>query len=226
MSRSQENGPFAFHKGTEDDLAQFVQSSMSGTVNAQRVVDLVDQYCNERHWMMNVGNLKGKIVDDAVRACDPTTILELGTYCGYSAIRMCLAARANEKPDFKLITIDPNPQPAARILFRLAGLSDKILQVRGEGKDVIPTLKQKLDFVFIDHDKTAYLPDLKRIESCELLHPGSFVVADNVVVFHLDAYLRHVAESGLYSHQVTHRSFLEYDLDQIHEDGVNVAVYN
>jgi catechol O-methyltransferase len=226
MSRPQQNGTFAFHEGTEDELAQYVQDNMSGRIDAQTVLDLVDEFCINRHWMMNVGNLKGKIVDDAVRACDPTTILELGTYCGYSAIRMCLAARALEKPDFKLITIDPHPQRAAQILFHCAGLSKQIVQLRGEAKDIISTLAQpKVDLVFIDHDKASYLPDLKRIESSGLLRCGSYVVADNVIVFRLSAYLRHVAQSGLYKSNQTHRSFLEYDTEEDHEDGVNVAVY-
>ena len=37
-----------------------------------------------------------------------------------------------------------------------------------------------LDFVFIDHDKSAYLPDLRRILDQGWLHPGSVVVADNI----------------------------------------------
>jgi catechol O-methyltransferase len=37
-----------------------------------------------------------------------------------------------------------------------------------------------VDLVFVDHDKSAYLPDLRRIEAQGWLHTGSIVVADNV----------------------------------------------
>jgi len=229
-TRADENGVLKFHKGTEEKLAQYVQANAKQG-DAQGVVDATDKFCTETHWMMNLGNVKGAIVDAAVQACNPTIVLELGTYCGYSAVRLCLAAKAKEKSAFKYYTIDPEPQPAAQVLLERAGLSDKVIALRGEGKEVIPTLatkhglEGKVDFVFIDHDKKAYLADLLLIESAGLLHPGSVVVADNVLVFQINDYLRHIKECGLYSTDATHSSYLEYDLEKKHIDGVNVAIY-
>lgn len=227
--RSAENGILKFHKGTEDKLAQYVATKVKEG-DAQGVVDAVDTFCLEEHWMMNLGNEKGAIVDKAVKEANPTVVLELGTYCGYSAVRLSVAAGAKEKSAFKYYTIDPHPQAAAKVLFEKAGLGDKIVQLEGEGKTVIPTLKKlglegKVDLLFIDHDKKAYLPDLLLVEQAGLLHPNSVVIADNVLVFHINDYLRHIKESGLYKSDVTHSSFLEYDLDKSTVDGVNVAVY-
>jgi len=228
--RAEENGVLQFHKGTEDKLAQYVQTHAKKG-DAQSVVDTIDKFCMETHWMMNLGHVKGAIVDTAVQACNPTIVLELGTYCGYSAARLCQAAKAKEKSAFKYYTIDPEPQAAAQIILEQAGLSDKVVHLRGAGKDVIPTLatkyglEAKVDFVFIDHDKKAYLADLILIENAGLLHPGSVVVADNVLIFHIDEYLRHVKECGLYKSDATHSSYLEYDLESKIIDGVNVAIY-
>ena len=48
----------------------------------------IDKFCWEEKWMMNVGDVKGKILDDAVNQTKPMKALELGTYCGYSSVRI------------------------------------------------------------------------------------------------------------------------------------------
>src|SRR3954447_8824135 len=47
----------------------------------------VDDFCYRQSVMMNVGDEKGEILDAAVRRAAPRRLLELGTYCGYSALR-------------------------------------------------------------------------------------------------------------------------------------------
>ena len=58
--------------------------------NADSVIDKIDQYCKNEHWMMNVGDEKGYHLEQAVKECKPTTVLELGTYCGKNIINYTL----------------------------------------------------------------------------------------------------------------------------------------
>ena len=144
---------------------------------------------------------KGAFVDAALRRAQPAVVVELGTYVGYSTVRWA----AQLKDGARLWSIDPEPasQASASRLLRKAGLADRVTLLRGTAAEWIPKLSRELsgrpiDFLFIDHAKDEYLPDLKRIEEAGLLHAGSVVAADNVLVFGLDEYVDHVRRSGVY----------------------------
>lgn len=93
----------------------------------------------------------------------------------------------------------------------------RLLQVELINKpsdEVIPKLREDygiehLDFVFMDHWKRCYLPDLQALEGSGLLGEGSVILADNVVFPGAPSFLRYVRRSGLYEHRV-HRAALEY----------------
>ena len=71
--------------------------------------------------------------------------------------------------------------------------------------------QRMLDFVFVDHDKAAYLPDLERIMAEGWLHPGSIVVADNVRIPGAPAYRRHMqAAEGRTWRTIEHHTHVEY----------------
>lgn len=224
--RDEQNGSMAFHKGTEDDLAKFVLTNAEKN-NPESVIKAIDTFCWNNHWMMHVGDKKGTIVDNIILEHKPKYLLELGTYCSYSAIRM---ARLLPQ-DGLVLTIDPFPQPAAKTIVEFSGLTHKIQFLHGYGADVIPTLKTKynaqIDMVFIDHDKKAYLSDLKLLEQNNLMRRGCAVVADNVLIFHIDDYLNHVRNSGLYKSSINHVATLEYDDSGLNErvDGIEVSIW-
>ena len=68
-----------------------------------------------------------------------------------------------------------------------------------------------VDFVFVDHDKAAYLPDLERILDRGWLHAGSVVVADNVKLPGAPKYRAYMrAQEGQRWHTVEHETHLEY----------------
>ncbi|MDQ3621432.1 MAG: class I SAM-dependent methyltransferase, partial [Verrucomicrobiota bacterium] len=145
-------------------------------------------FCYGQSYMMNVGDEKGEILDAAIRRAAPRRLLELGTYCGYSALR---TARA--MPEGAHLTslefVAANAAIAGRILQH-AGAADRVTVVHGtigDGGGTVAVLESEhgfapksIDFVFMDHAKEAYLPDLKRILGAGWLHAGSVVVADNV----------------------------------------------
>lgn len=226
LGRTEENGSLQFHQGTEDLLAEYVIThSQKG--NPDSIIKAIDEFCWHNHWMMHVGDKKGEILDNILKKHHPKIILELGTYCGYSAIRMAKSLPV----DGKIYTIDPKPTDCCRRLIDHAQLTDKIICLTGLAQNVIPLLddilKNKVDLCFIDHAKAAYCPDLILIETSNLFHRGSVVVADNVIIFKIDDYLDHVKNSGLYSSSETFLSTLEYDDSELKEriDGIEVSIW-
>jgi catechol O-methyltransferase len=168
---------------------------------------------------MNVGDEKGAILDAAVRRATPRRTLELGTYCGYSALRIVRAM----PPDGHLYTVEFNPANAAiaRRIVDHAGVADRVTVVvgtLGDGGRTLRTLREdhgftagSVDLVFIDHAKEEYLPDLWRILDEGWLHPGSAVVGDNVKfpgAPEFRAYLKE--QEGRAFRTVEHETHVEY----------------
>jgi catechol O-methyltransferase len=150
----------------------------------------VDRFAYSKSYLINVGDEKGAILDAAIARVKPRLLLELGTYCGYSALRTVRVAPA----DARLVSIEFNEANAAiaRSILEHAGVAHRVTIVHGtlgDGGRTAAKLREaygfergKLDFAFIDHAKDAYLPDLELILREQWLHPGSVVVADNVKV--------------------------------------------
>ncbi|KAM8934378.1 catechol O-methyltransferase A-like [Pelodytes ibericus] len=92
--------------------------------DAQSVLSAVDSYCSNVEWAMNVGDLKGQILDAVVLETRPRWALELGTYCGYSTVRIARLL----PPGAHLISIEMNPhyaQVATEILCH-AGVESQL----------------------------------------------------------------------------------------------------
>ncbi|XP_041802358.1 catechol O-methyltransferase A [Chelmon rostratus] len=187
------------------------------SINAVRgdpdsVIKAIDHFCKHSEWAMNVGDEKGAILDMVVMETSPSTVLELGTYCGYSTVRITRLL----PPATKLITVEMNPEYAhvARQVIQHAGLQDKVCVLVGESADLIPKMSdmfgiQSFDFVFLDHWKERYLPDIKLLEDCGLLARGSVVLADNVVCPGAPDYLNYVRSNLKYSSRF-YQAHLEY----------------
>jgi predicted O-methyltransferase YrrM len=159
----------------------------------------------KRENLPSIGPVKGKIISDIIKKYMPTSILEIGTLHGYSAILM-----GNLLPDDggKLITIekDKNLANIARKNIDKAGLSGKIEVICHDAIDVIPTLSgYKFDMVFLDAIKSEYLQYLRLVEQKNLMKEGSVVVADNVILYEneMKDYLEYVRNSGKYMSQIT-----------------------
>jgi catechol O-methyltransferase len=146
-------------------------------------------------------------------------LLELGTYCGYSGLRMAriMPERA------RLVSIEYSQANAeiARNIWAHAGVADRLTAVvgsLGDGGATIGRLSREhgllpkaVDFVFVDHDKNEYLPDLQRILHAGWLRPGAIVVADNVKVPGAPQYRAYLREQeGVSWSTVEHRTHVEY----------------
>src|SRR4051794_18881669 len=79
--------------GREERLAKYVVEHARRSDPAD-VIRVIDEFCYNQSLLINVGDEKGRILDDALRRAQPNRVLELGTYCGYSAVRMAAAAPA------------------------------------------------------------------------------------------------------------------------------------
>ena len=172
-------GVLTFHNGTEQALGCYVlqqvpsipTTTRNGVANCKddelqqqqqqqcrRILEAIDTFCYQRHWMMHVGPIKGRILQDflkqrLVALQQPQqhlqrkiVVVELGTYCGYSLLTMAerlllnqTTTTSNTKSDhaqrgpsnFAIISVDVNPQTqtVARRLIALAGLSDYVTLV-------------------------------------------------------------------------------------------------
>ncbi|CAL8339757.1 unnamed protein product [Lota lota] len=233
-----------YHSGAlllwHDDIVPWVRDTLTGSScperilaevqkkatrgDARSVVNTIDQYCRHQEWAMNVGDEKGTILDSIVCEVKPSVVLELGTYCGYSAVRIASML----PPNARLITLEFNPAFAAiaRQVIAWAGVEDKVVLIEGPSGDWIPKIQKEfglksLDMVFLDHWKERYLPDTKLMEECGLLRKGSVLVADNVICPGTPDYLEYVRGSPRYESKYF-RSHLEYTKV---EDGIEKSIF-
>jgi predicted O-methyltransferase YrrM len=107
----------------------------------------------------------------------PRRVLEIGTYLGYSAL--CFAEGLTD--DGKVITLDVNEETnkVAREFAAKTEYAGKIDFRLGPALEIIPSLDETLDLVFIDADKPNYSNYYDAV--FPRLHPGGFIIADNVL---------------------------------------------
>lgn len=123
------------------------------------------------------GHFQGQLLKFLVEMIQPKSILEIGTYTGYSAIAMAEGLPENGK----LITIDINLELEKMIdnFISTAKLKDKIVQLTGSALEIIPTLTQRFDLVFIDADKRNYKNYLDLV--IDKVKSGGYILTDNVL---------------------------------------------
>jgi catechol O-methyltransferase len=204
--------------GREEAAAKFViANAPRGDLDA--AIRAIDEYARRKSFLINVGDEKGAILDSVVERVRPRLAVELGAYVGYSALRI-----ARKLPQGgRLVSVELNADNAA-IASRIAehaGVSDRVTFVTGHLGDGGKTMarlasecalsERSLDVVFLDHDKDAYLPDLKRLLDAGWLHPGSVALADNVRFPGAPEYRAHMtAQEGKTWRTRVHETHVEY----------------
>lgn len=123
------------------------------------------------------GHLQGRSLSMISKMIRPKTILEIGTYTGYSAI--CLAEGLQK--DGKLVTLDINEELENRVrgYFKEANLESTIDYRIGNAVEIIPSLSMSFDLVFIDADKENYSRYFDLV--IEKINQGGYILADNVL---------------------------------------------
>ncbi|MDR2885743.1 MAG: O-methyltransferase [Rikenellaceae bacterium] len=130
------------------------------------------------HPQMLSGHLQGKLLEMLVRMIRPRSILEIGTFTGYSAL--CMAAGLDENATIDTIEADDELQPLVQSFFDRSPHGAKIRLHIGSALDIAPKLGRTYDMVFIDGDKKEYPAYLEMIMA-GLVHPGSWILADNIL---------------------------------------------
>lgn len=131
------------------------------------------------HSHMLSGNLQGKFLEMISLIANPSYILEIGTFLGYSAL--CLARGL--KPEGELHTIENNAESAliARENFKNSKTGNKIILHSGNALELLEKIDKPWDLVFLDADKTGYIAYYEAL--MPKLKSGSLILADNVL-FH------------------------------------------
>ena len=141
----------------------------------------IAEYTSKNHpqAQMLSGHIQGKLLEMISHLVRPRRVLEIGTFMGYSAL--CLAAGLTEDGRLHTIELREDDGALAAANFKRSNCRDKIILHIGNALEIIPSLKEEWDLVFIDADKVNYseyyrltLPRLKK---------GGLIIADNVL-FH------------------------------------------
>lgn len=107
----------------------------------------------------------------------PMRVLELGTFTGYSAL--CLAETLPEGGTVHTIEVDDEMQDELTRLFAASPGGDRITLHIGDAIDLIPSIKEEWDLVYIDANKRDYIAYLDLL--LPSLRPGTFIIADNTL---------------------------------------------
>ena len=123
------------------------------------------------------GNHQGKLLGMLAKISGAKTILEIGTFTGYSAVAM--AEMTDKETQIHTIDINEELEPFLREVFTKGGFNQRIHLYIGNALEVIPRLDIQPDFVFIDADKHNYLPYFQMV--FPQLKKGGIIVTDNVL---------------------------------------------
>lgn len=123
------------------------------------------------------GHFQGRVLSMLSHMIQPERVLEIGTYTGYSAL--CFAEGLTQNG--KVITIDVNEEleDLVREYIAKADMDDKIDYRIGDATQIIPTLKEEFDIVFIDADKKNYCNYYNLV--FDKVKKGGYIIADNVL---------------------------------------------
>ncbi len=205
-----------FGDGREAAVAEYVlANARRGDVDD--VLATMDRFAYDKTFLISVGDRKGALLDAAVKRADTRLALELGTYCGYGALRIARAA-----PTAQVFSVEYAQANAdiARRIWDHAGVGERVTCVVGtigDGGHTLRVLEDRgfragaLDLLFLDHVKSAYLADLQSIAERGWLHPGSIVVADNVRIPGAPKYREYMRQQqGKTYDTVEHNTYGEY----------------
>tara|TARA_Y100001935_G_scaffold9423_1_gene7333 strand:+ start:1309 stop:2055 length:747 start_codon:yes stop_codon:yes gene_type:complete len=216
-----------------DEISQSVKSYIFKNAkqnDPDSILKAMDDFAENDRFLMNIGNEKGLLLTEELKKLGRNIlILELGCFCGYSAILMA----KNLGNAGKVVSLEVNRTYAknASEIINFAGLKDKITIIEGSSDKIIGTLRYRFDLVLLDHWKNLYKRDLMAIEKRGLLKNGSIIFADNVGKFisalvgkrgESDNYLDYVRNNNKYRNKNI-KTFLEYSKA---EDEVEISTYS
>lgn len=134
---------------------------------------------NHPHAHMLSGHVQGKFLSFFSTILQPSYVLEIGTFTGYSAL--CLAEGLSAGGELHTLEMREEDAATAKANFSKSEKNKQIHLHLGNAKEIIPELKHVWDLVFIDADKTAYIDYYEMV--VPTMRNGGWILADNVL-FH------------------------------------------
>ena len=134
------------------------------------------------------GRVQGAFLKMIVEMLRPRTVLEIGTFTGYSALAM--AAGLEDGAELHTVEVDDELEDIARSYFHRSPHGAKIHLHIGPALEVVPSLERTFDLVYIDGDKREYPAYYRmllerqrpqRINFPPLVRSGTVILADNVL---------------------------------------------
>lgn len=123
------------------------------------------------------GHFQGRVLSMFSKMIQPKNILEIGTYTGYSTL--CFLEGLVEGGKITTIDINYELEDMVRRYFDLSGRSEAIDYKIGDAMEIVPTLQEEYDLVFIDADKDNYLNYYHQV--IDKVKLGGYIIADNVL---------------------------------------------
>ena len=166
-----------------------------------------------------------EVIDRVLKEKKPTKVLEIGTAVGYSA--MCFTEFLNKGGRIDTIERDEERIAEAKVNIVNVGVADKINIIEGDAVEILPTLNDKYDMIFIDAAKGKYPFFLK--ESLRLLADDGIIFADNILYkgYVMSDYNKHKQRTAVrnlreYIHEVTENPNLETEILEV-GDGLAIT---
>lgn len=162
--------------GNSIDLEQYILDHID------EEIDILKELNRQTHIKMLQprmlsGHLQGQILKMLCRMINPKSILEIGTFTGYSAISMAMGIDKGATID--TIEINDENEEFIQMFIDKAGLNDVIKLHIGSAVDLIPEMNKQFDLVFMDGDKREY--SLYYDLVFDKLSKGGYILADNVL---------------------------------------------
>ena len=151
----------------------------SFTSHASAVLKELREHCYAHYEdkAMLSGFVQGRILAMFSKMIRPKVVLEIGTYLGYSAL--CFAEGLGEGGKVITLDIQEDTNKVARSFVERSEFAKQIELHLGFATEIIPTLPETFDLVFIDADKPNYSNYYNLV--FDKVRPGGFIIADNVL---------------------------------------------
>ncbi len=156
----------------------------------EQVLAEVEAQCRAERVPM-LGPDKAKLLASCVEKAKPTLIVECGTAIGYSGLWILRVLKNLGSGRLITVEIEKANAERARTNFESAGVADLVDSRIGDAAEVLKTIQEPVDFLFLDNNKDGYYACFRAIES-QLTNPAT-IVADNVGrADQMAEYLEHV----------------------------------
>ncbi len=152
------------HSSPEDELLAELESESNMRVVQPQMVS---------------GHVQGKFLEMLTRMIAPRRVLEIGTFTGYATL--CFAAGLPDDGIVDTVEIEDELEGIQTEFFARSPHGHKIRRHTGSALTVVPELGECYDLVFIDGDKREYPDYLRMLLDGGLVHPGSYILADNIL---------------------------------------------